>query len=133
MNGETDLDRLLESMQPELVNGEFVYCTIPETVWQEASDLQPVCWFRETEGLTLILPRSQAEETGIEYAYVSRMITLRIHSSLEAVGFLAVITEHLARAGISVNTVSAYYHDHLFVPSDRAEDALRLLEEISRK
>ena len=27
--GETDLGVLLASMQPELVPGEFVYCTVP--------------------------------------------------------------------------------------------------------
>jgi hypothetical protein len=27
-----------------------------------------------------------------------------------------------------VNAVSAFYHDHLFVPDHRAEEALRLLQ-----
>ncbi|RVA88555.1 ACT domain-containing protein, partial [Mesorhizobium sp. M7A.F.Ca.CA.004.02.1.1] len=56
-----------------------------------------------------------------------RMVTLNIHSSLEAVGFLAAITTRLAAAGMGVNPVSAFYHDHLFVPADRAEEALELL------
>ncbi|MBN1302812.1 MAG: ACT domain-containing protein [Anaerolineales bacterium] len=130
MNGETNLGRLLVSMQPELVNGEYVFCTLPETT-PPGADLQPVGWFREAEGVTLILPRSSAEEAGLEFAFVSRMITLKVHSSLEAVGFLAVITERLARAGISVNAVSAYYHDHIFIPVDRAEETLELLKEIT--
>jgi hypothetical protein len=49
---------------------------------------------------------------------------LTVHSSLEAVGFLAAITARLAETGISVNVVSAFYHDHLFVPHDRADEAL---------
>ena len=56
------------------------------------------------------------------------MITLNIHSSLEAVGFLAAVLPRLATAGISVNAVSAFYHDHLFVPIDRAQEALEILE-----
>jgi hypothetical protein len=56
------------------------------------------------------------------------MMTLTVHSSLEAVGFLAAITARLAEAGISVNAISAFCHDHLFVPEDRADEALARLE-----
>ncbi|RVD48425.1 ACT domain-containing protein, partial [Mesorhizobium sp. M2D.F.Ca.ET.140.01.1.1] len=59
-----------------------------------------------------------------------RMITLNIHSSLEAVGFLAAITTRLAAAGMSVNPVSAFYHDHLFVPAERAEEAMAILAKL---
>jgi uncharacterized protein len=60
------------------------------------------------------------------------MITLDIHSSLEAVGFLAAITTRLAAAGMGVNPVSAFYHDHLFVPAERAEEALGLLRDLAK-
>ena len=53
---------------------------------------------------------------------------LEIHSSLEAVGFLAAILPPLAAAGIGVNPVSAFHHDHLFVPEQRAAEALAILE-----
>ncbi len=56
------------------------------------------------------------------------MITLNIHSSLDAVGFLAAITTRLAAAGMGVNPVSGYFHDHLFVPADRADEAMTVLE-----
>ena len=59
------------------------------------------------------------------------MITLTVHSSLEAVGLLAEVATAFAARGISVNVVSAYYHDHLFVPSDRVEEALAALSELS--
>lgn len=57
------------------------------------------------------------------------MITLNVHSALDAIGFLAAVASLLATAEISVNAVSAYYHDHLFVPLERADDAMRLLGE----
>jgi hypothetical protein len=37
------------------------------------------------------------------------------------------ITTALAEAGISCNAVSAFYHDHLFVPYDRAREAVTVL------
>jgi hypothetical protein len=54
------------------------------------------------------------------------------HSSLLAVGFLAAVTAALASEGISVNPVSAFHHDHLFVPWERRRDAMRILRALSR-
>ncbi|SDB45889.1 ACT domain-containing protein [Desulfonatronum thiosulfatophilum] len=59
-------------------------------------------------------------------------ITLEVRSLLTAVGFLALITARLARAGISVNPVSAFHHDHLFVPWEMKEHVLAELIELSR-
>ena len=72
-----------------------------------------------------------AEAAGLSHQFASRLITLTVHSSLEAVGFLAAVTARLAAAGIAVNAVSAFYHDHLFVPEHRADDALSLLRNLS--
>ena len=117
-------------MKPVLQEGEFVFCSLdPETIphW----NFEPVMLFQEKEGTTVILDRGQAERFSLDYRFPSRMITLTIHSSLEAVGFLAMITAELAAAGISVNAVSAYFHDHLFVPAGTELKAMRLLEELA--
>jgi hypothetical protein len=131
MPGESNLAILLQNMKPEMHDEVFVFCSIPANEEIPAA-LRPVHMFREHEGTTLVVRREEAESTGLDYQFASRLITLSVHSSLEAVGFLAAITGRLAEAGISVNAVSAYYHDHLFVPEHRAEEALRLLQEMSR-
>lgn len=59
------------------------------------------------------------------------MITLDVHSSLEAVGFIAAISSRLTQMHIGVNPVSGFFHDHLFVPAGREEDALKLLAEMA--
>ncbi|MBZ9806755.1 ACT domain-containing protein [Mesorhizobium sp. BR1-1-9] len=131
MAGETDLKALLASMTPELIAGIHVFVTLPAGV-SVPEGLEAVMLFREREGTTLILLGDEAQAAGLEAAFRCRMITLNIHSSLEAVGFLAAITARLAAAGIGVNPVSAFYHDHLFVPADRAEEALHLLRELAK-
>ncbi|EXJ78160.1 hypothetical protein A1O3_09321 [Capronia epimyces CBS 606.96] len=65
-----------------------------------------------------------------DYQYPCRMITCDVHSSLAAVGFMATLATRLARRGISVNPVSGFFHDHLFVPAEKAEEAVRVLEEV---
>jgi hypothetical protein len=47
--------------------------------------------------------------------------------------WVAALLPTLAAAGIGVNPVSAYFHDHLFVPADRADEALALLRGIAAK
>jgi uncharacterized protein len=131
MSGETDLSTLLRSMQPILQQGEYVFCSISHQD-NRYSNLDPVCLFREDEGLTLILDREQADAAFLFYTSVFCMITLSIHSSLEAVGFLATITGKLAERNISVNPISAYYHDYLFVPAVYAQAAMELLQEFSK-
>ena len=61
------------------------------------------------------------------------MITLNVQSSLDAVGFLAVISTRLAEYGMGVNPVSAFLHDHLFVPIGREEDAVRELRKLAEE
>ncbi|MDJ0593096.1 MAG: ACT domain-containing protein [Pleurocapsa sp. MO_226.B13] len=130
MSGETNLNTLLQSMQPILCQGEYVFCSVSDRD-NRYSQLNPVCTFREEEGLTLILKREQADAVDLSYTAVFSMITLSIHSSLSAVGFLAAVTTKLAEHKIGVNPVSAYYHDHLFVPVSRTQEAMILLKEFS--
>ena len=127
-SGETDLGVLLASMEPELWPETYVFATMPEGA---PVPLDTVMSFREREGTTLILREADARSAGLAAAFSCRMITLNIHSSLEAVGFLAAITAHLASAGMGVNPVSAYYHDHLFVPAGRAAEAMTLLRQLA--
>jgi uncharacterized protein len=131
MTGERDLDALLRHMKPEMRPGIFVFCTIPPDQSIPAA-LTPLLTFREQEGTTLVIPREEAEAAGLSYAFSSRLISLTVHSALDAVGFLAAITARLAAAGISVNAVSAFHHDHLFIPADRADDAMAVLQELSK-
>ena len=125
MSGETDLYRLLQSMEPQLNPGQYVFCSLPQDA--DCQGLEPVASMREGEGLTLVLPRAQADARGLGYDYVAAWITLRVHSSLAAVGLTASFSAALARAGVSCNVVAGYYHDHLFVPVERAERALSTL------
>ena len=129
---EGDLKTLLQNMKPEMHDGIFVFCSIPEDEKIPAT-LQPVHIFREREGTAFIIRREEAEAAGLPHQFASRMITLTVHSSLEAIGFLAAVTGRLAEAGISVNAVSAFYHDHLFVPAHRAGEALHLLQNMSKQ
>jgi uncharacterized protein len=131
MSGITDLSFLLKNMNPILNDGEFVFCTIAINELKDFAELDPVSITREAEGWSLIIPREKAELKKLEPSSVFKMITLSVHSSLQAVGFLAFVLGVLADQEISVNAVSAFYHDYLFVPADQVDDAIKLLNVIS--
>ena len=59
-------------------------------------------------------------------------IPIATYGVLLAIGFIAAISSKLAAAGLSVNPVSAYYHDHLFVLWAERERALAVLHEFNR-
>ncbi len=132
MPGETDLDILLRTMLPALADGEFVFCSLAPSA---AGPLEhsALVIVREAEGVTLILPREEARANGLPDGPAWALITLTVHSALEAVGFLAAVTRTLAAAGISANAVAAFHHDHLFVPWAERRRALAALEALSRE
>ena len=129
MAGETNLDELVRSMSARLVDGLYVFVTVGSG--QVPDDLTPRMVFEEAEGTTLIVLKSEAERLRLSYEFPCRMITLNIHSSLEAVGFMARISSELAKHEMGVNPVSGFFHDHLFVPDGREEDAMRVLNELA--
>ena len=100
---------------------------------EQISDLNPVAAFKEEEGISLVINKETADENGIKYDSVFRLISLHVHSSLDAVGLTAAFSGALGKAGISANVVAAYYHDHIFVPADKTEQAVKVLEQLSKQ
>ena len=127
-DGEHDLQKLLKNCNPVLHRDEFVFVTLRDG--EVPTRVHAQCVFRESEGLTVIVRRGEAERERWAWTFPCRMITLQVHSALDSVGFLARIMAELSAHGISTNTVSAYFHDHLFVPADRAEEALQVLRRL---
>lgn len=129
--GETDLDRLLAGAAPRLAPEAYAFVALPTGVLPP-SGVEALLLYREDEGTTLVVEDDVAQRNGLDILFRARRITLEVQSSLEAVGFLAALLPPLAAAGISVNPVSAARHDHLFVPVDRADDAMRILLAVIR-
>lgn len=131
MSPERNLAVLLRDMAPTLTSPRYVFCAFHDHRLPDG--VEAICLFREAEGLTAIVEKTLAEALGLSWSFESRLITLEIHSDLAAVGFLAAVCTVLAGAGIPCNAVSAYYHDHIFVPVDRAVEALEVLRSLASR
>ena len=130
MNGETNLETLLKSMTPALHAGEYVFCSL-ETIPEAIAPEEVILFFREAEGITLVVNRLVADRLKLDYSFVAAWITLTVHSSLEAVGLTAAFSGALAGEGISCNVVAGFYHDHLFVKYTDAHKAIEVLNKMS--
>ena len=126
MTAETDLNRLLARMQPKALPGEYVYCTVHDRL-SDVLRLDPIATCQEEEGLSLLLERSRADRAGFDYSTIFCGITLSVYSSLVSVGFTAAVASELSAAGIPCNFIAAHHHDHIFVPCEKAEQAMRVL------
>ena len=131
LTGEKNLQRLLSSLSPQLIGGEFVFASFAQAAYGDHPELDPIAMFAEDEGLTLVIPRARADEFGVAYESVFRCISLKVHSSLDAVGLTAEFSQRLTEQGISANVIAGYYHDHIFVQAARAADALEAIRSLS--
>jgi len=130
MSGEKDLEKLLKSMKPEHVSGDYVFCKVEKF---ENLDLNNVVMlFKEKEAITLILKKEIADQLQFDYSVVMSWITLTVHSSLEAVGLTAAFSKALSEKNISCNVVAAYYHDHIFVNQKDIDEAMKVLNTFSK-
>jgi hypothetical protein len=89
---------------------------------------------RDEHEVTLLLDESDwrtirhaARAARIEGGF--RLVTLDVELDWKTVGYLARITEILARAGISCGALSAFSRDHLLIKQDDLGTALRVLGE----
>ncbi|MEP4980879.1 ACT domain-containing protein [Ascidiaceihabitans sp.] len=127
--GELELSTLLKTLKATLVDGVYVFVTRPPG--SPTDHLPARMVFHEAEGPTLIMLQKDAEKHALDHAFACRMITLDVHSALEAVGFMAVIATKLAAHDMGVNPVAGFFHDHVFVPEDKADEAMQVLAQIA--
>lgn len=129
MTGEANLSMLLKGMMPILNEGEFVFVTSSTSLGIDQREV--IGEFREKEGVTTILKRQKADELQLTYDFITSWITLQVHSSLEAVGLTAAFSTELAKHNISCNVVAGFYHDHIFVASHEANQAMEVLRKLA--
>ena len=130
MPGQTDLKKILESIDPYLVDESFIFMTTDQSLSSISNTLNPIASFKENEGLSIVITQATADKNAITYDSVFSCISLGVHSSLESYGLISTISRELTQNNISTNVFSGYYHDHIFVQSSKAHQALEIISKI---
>jgi hypothetical protein len=118
---------MVAGMEPVLRPGAYVFCTTADAALAGRARPAALATFAEDEGTSLVLPVDEAARLGFDTSLPMACITLMVHSALDGVGLTAAVSGALAGAGIACNMVAGYHHDHLFLPLDRADEALAVL------
>ena len=130
MEGEKDLQKLLKNMKPVLNPGEYVFAVVKNL--DNILRTDTLFEFKEKEAITLVLEKNKADTLKLSYQFISSWITLKVHSSLEAVGLIAAFSTALTKQKISCNVVAGFYHDHIFVDTKDAKKAIEVLTNLSK-
>lgn len=125
--------KMIANMTPVLQSGTYVFCSVIHNA--DAQDAVSVAKasFIEDEGLSLILPKADADRLGLVYEETMKQITLMVYSSVQGVGLTAAVARALAKMEIPANVVAATQHDHIFVPAKRADEAMDTLRVLQSK
>ncbi|WDF62716.1 ACT domain-containing protein [Flavobacterium sp. KACC 22763] len=131
MEGEINLNTILENLNPVLNDGKYVFTKVDSLDQIPFSKI--LFLFKEKEGITIVLEKRFAEELNLKFSYIASWITLEVHSALAAVGLTAAFSQALGNANISCNVVAAYLHDHIFVDEKDAFKAMDVLLKLKQE
>lgn len=123
MAGETDLNRMLATIEVERRPGSFAFVSNADDLAGAAEAM-----VREAEGVSVVVSLQAAEDSGRRPGFVGAWLTLSVHSALEAVGLTAAVSRVLADVDIPCNVIAGHHHDHLLVPVDKADEAIAAIE-----
>lgn len=119
---------MIAAMAPMAMPGRWHFCAVDATdPRRDRLRGQALASLQEAEGCSLILDEALAQVEGLQSQMPMTQITLQVHSALDGVGLTAAVSTALAVAGIPCNMVAGFHHDHAFVPSTMAEEALAVL------
>lgn len=126
-HGETDLPAMLATLVVERRPEPVTMVSLDEPV-ALGDGIEAV--LAEPEGTTVVATLAEAERRGWPCDFRAAWLTIEVHSSLEAVGLTAAMSRVLTEQGIPCNVLAGFYHDHLLVPVEQADDAISALESL---
>ena len=125
-----NLNVLLASMEPTLNEGVYYFATLEDNQNLPLTEL--IATIRENEGLSVVVTEQVAKQYALNVQFKAAWITLTVHSDLAAVGLTAAFAKALGEENISCNVVAGNFHDHIFVPYEKAELAMATLRTLQR-
>jgi len=131
------LEEALSSMRWRVEGGRFTLLGFPEPPL--TADLgalaPPAQLIVEADETTLLVPAEQAAEVLARHPQARTeegLAWIRFEAAMgwEVVGFLALVSERLAAAGVPIGAVCGFSRDHLFIAEAHLEGARGVLADL---
>lgn len=115
MSEETSLQQILQQLNPSISTDTFVFVAINNQSLLKVLGYDPIAFFKEPEGITLVLRKEDADNNMLKYDKELCRITFNAPYHFECAGFNAIIASALAKAGIGVTPLKTLYKRSLLV------------------
>lgn len=128
MPGETDLTKILATLKIRRREEPFTVVTVPKPV-ELGAGVEAV--INEGDSVTAVVTLDAARRRGWHGEFEAAWLTVDAHTALDGVGLTAALSRALAAEGIPCNILAGYFHDHLLVALDRADDAVAAIDALT--
>jgi len=128
MAGEHDLAQILASLRVRRRDEPVAVVSVDEPVELGGGVLALIA---EEEGTTVVATVPEAERREWPIDFRAAWLTIDVHTALDGVGLTAALSAALAAQEIPCNILAGWFHDHLLVPIDRADEATAVILSLS--
>jgi uncharacterized protein len=97
-------------------------------------DLAGIDWYsvtRTPNELSIVAPKKYFKKLGLECEREWSCVSLDQTFDLSITGIASAFTKPLADAGVPVFIINTYDTDHIFVPKDRCDETIKLLNTVN--
>lgn len=130
---EASLQEILQNLDPVIAPETYVYVGVSNQSLLKILGFDPVAFFKEPEGITLILKKEDADNNLLGYQSEFCRIILNAPYTMLCAGLTAIVSSALAKAGISVIPILTAYKRSIFVEKEDAQTALEILNALQNK
>ena len=130
---EVSLQDILQNLDPVMAPETYVYVGVSNQSLLKVLGFDPVAFFKEPEGITLILKKEDADNNFLNYQTEYCRIILNAPFAMRCVGLTAIVSSALAKAGISIIPILSAYKRSILVEKEDALTALEILNAMQKK
>ncbi len=133
MSKPSSLQEVLQNLDPVISQHTYVYVGVNNQSLLKVLGYDPLAFYKEKSGITLILRKEDADNNFLTYENEFCKITLNAPFHFDCTGLTAIISSALAKAGIAIRPIQTVYSRFILIEKGDAHTALEILVSLQKK